>query len=111
MTNCRRVDITYHSFARRELWSRIFGKILINLCLALTILYIAFLLAEHGSYYDDVPGFCFFVSAVLQYSVLVYFLWMAVEAVLLYLKLVEVFHNEGRHFMLKASLLAWGELE
>ena len=51
------------------------------------------------------------MSAVLQYSVLVYFFWTAAEAVLLYLKLVEVFHNEGRHFLLKASLVAWGESE
>ena len=81
---------------------------LVHMCIALIALYIVFLVAQHGQYYDDIEGFCYFVSALLQYFLLIYLFWTVIEAFYLYRKLVMVFANEIRHFVFKAFLFAWG---
>ena len=78
------------------------------MCISLLGLYAFFLVAQQGAHYTTIPGFCFAVSAVLQYFMLVYFFWTAVEAVHLYLKLVKVFGSDVRHYILWASIVAWG---
>ena len=72
-------------------------------------LYIIFLIAGHAT---GVPALCGIVSALLQYFILVFFSWTAVESVWLYLKLVKVFesHSFTSKYMLKAGLPAWRKL-
>jgi hypothetical protein len=38
-------------------------------------------------------------------------MWMLMEGILLYLGLVKVFETYIPHFILKAAVLAWGELK
>ena len=87
------------------------GKMLINSCIALIGLYISFLFALHGEEYreDNVEGFCYVVSAVLQYFLLAYFLWTALEAFHICLKLVKVFGSDIRNYVRISSLIAWGK--
>ena len=56
-----------------------------------------------------VPPLCGISSALLQYFLLVFFAWTAVEAVWLYLKLVKIFglHTIEQRFFTVSSLLAW----
>lgn len=81
---------------------------LIHMCFSLLGLYATFLVSQQGASYSGILWFCFASSAVLQYFMLAYFLWTAVEAVHLYLKLVKVFGSDVRHYVLWASLVAWG---
>ena len=69
-------------------------------------LYFTFLI---GGFAVGIPPICGFMSALLQYFFLVFFSWMAVEAVWLYLKLVVVTGSQSltSKFMLKAGLSAW----
>ena len=78
------------------------------MCCALTLLYVAFLVAMHGQYYGNFVWFCYATSSVLHYSILVYFMWTVTEAIHLYLKLVKVFNSDISHFVLKASFINWG---
>ena len=58
-----------------------------------------------------IPILCAISSALLQYFLLVFFGWTAVEAVWLYLKLVKVFGIQSvtSKFILKAGIPTWGE--
>ncbi len=94
----------------RRLRSRPVGKLLIHMSTALIGLYVSFLLAMHGEQYDSIEGFCYFCSFVLQYFFLVFLLWTSIEAFHTYLQLVRVFGSDISRFVLKASLVAWGEL-
>ena len=70
--------------------------------------YIFFLIGGHAT---SIPILCAFVSALLHYFLLVFFGWTAVEASLLYLKLVKVFGVQSAmsKFVLKAGIPTWGE--
>ena len=69
-------------------------------------LYITFLIAGLAT---GVPVLCGIISALLQYFILVFFSWTAVESVWLYLKLVKVFGSPSftSKYMLKAGFPAW----
>ena len=61
----------------------------------------------------DVLPFCGISSALLQYFLLVFFAWTAVEAVWLYCKLIHkkfVQRRSERRFLAIACLLSWGKL-
>ncbi|XP_022103957.1 adhesion G-protein coupled receptor G2-like [Acanthaster planci] len=81
------------------------SRILICLCFSLLCLYLIFLVgieqtsSGHG---------CLVVAVLLHYFTLASLAWMAVEATNLYLYLVKVFNIQRRHFVLKASAVAWG---
>ena len=90
----------------RKLRTSDHGQLLINLCLALTGLYIAFIFAVHS---QSVPGLCALTAAVLQYFFLVTFMVMAAEAINLYMNLVIVLGKKIRHFVLKATISSWGK--
>ena len=49
------------------------------------------------------------MAFALQYLTLASLMWMGVEAVNLYQKLVRIFEGPVRHFVLKATVIAWGE--
>ena len=58
-----------------------------------------------------VPPLCGVVAALLQYFMLVFFGWTAVEAVFLYQKLVrKVLGQTSPRFVLKAAAIVWGKL-
>ena len=70
-------------------------------------LYVFFLISGHVT---PLPPLCGISSALLQYFLLVFFGWTAVEAVWLYLKLVKVFAIQSytAKFSLKAGIPTWG---
>ena len=70
-------------------------------------LYVFFLISGHVT---SLPPLCSISSTLLQYFLLVFFGWTAVEAVWLYLKLVKVFSIQSytAKFSLKAGIPTWG---
>ena len=86
------------------------GMMLINSCIALLGIYISFLLALHGDEYEDrgFEEFCYAISAVLQYFLLSYFLWTALEAFHICVKLVKVFGPDIQNYVFISSIIAWG---
>ncbi|XP_064387545.1 latrophilin-like protein 1 isoform X4 [Halichondria panicea] len=93
-------------FISKELLVDKQNQILINMSISLICLYFTFLI---GGFTVGVPPLCGVMSALLQYFFLVFFSWMAVEAVWLYIKLVMVMGSDSltSKFMLKAGLPAW----
>ena len=83
------------------------GQLLLNLCLALLGLYVAFIFSVHSS---GVVVLCTIVSVVLHYFMLVVFMVMAAEAVNLYMKLVVVLGHTISHYVFKATIICWGKL-
>ena len=72
-------------------------------------LYIFFLISGHVT---SLLPLCGISSALLQYFLLVFFGWTAVEAVWLYFKLVKVFGIQSyiANFTLKAGIPTWSKL-
>lgn len=99
------------AFSISKLRSKVPGKMLINSCTALIGIYISFLLAIHGDDYRerDIEDFCYVVSGVLQYFLLAYFLWTALEAFHICLKLVKVFGSDIRNYVSISFIIAWGK--
>ena len=85
------------------------GKLLLHICLALAGVYASFLLAMHGEYYQQILGFCYTVSGLLQYFLLVYLFWTAIESFHICLKLVKIFGTDISNFFWKAAVIAWGK--
>ena len=82
------------------------GQLLLNLCLALLGLYVAFIFSVHSS---DVVPLCTIVSVVLHYFMLVVFMVMAAEAIHLYMKLVVVLGRKISHYVIKATIVCWSK--
>ncbi|KAI8502490.1 hypothetical protein Bbelb_200780 [Branchiostoma belcheri] len=80
--------------------------VLINLCVALLAILITFLA---GIDQTDSPIGCTAVAALLHYFLLSALMWMAVEAVMIFLAAVMVFgHYVSESFIYKAVVVAWG---
>ncbi|CAH1277276.1 ADGRL3 [Branchiostoma lanceolatum] len=80
--------------------------VLINLCVALLAILIIFLA---GIDQTASPIGCTTVTALLHYFLLAALVWMAVEAVNIYLAAVMVFgHYVSESFIYKAAVTAWG---
>ena len=94
-------------FSFRKLRHSDHGQLLLNLCLALLGLYVAFIFSVHSS---AVVVLCTIVSVVLHYFMLVVFMVMAAEAVNLYMKLVVVLGHTISHYVFKATIICWGKL-
>ncbi len=71
-------------------------------------LYVFFML---GGQVTGIPVLCGLTAALLHYFLLVFFAWTAVEAVLLYIKLVKIIGTQSyeNHFVLKSGFPAWGK--
>jgi len=83
-------------------------RILLNLCLSLTILLIVLYIAEQ---FADTRLGCRVANVLRYYLVLVSLFWNGIEAHNMYRMLVKVFNTaEQSHFVLKAALVAWGLL-
>ncbi|XP_019613644.1 PREDICTED: adhesion G protein-coupled receptor L3-like [Branchiostoma belcheri] len=80
--------------------------VLINLCVALLAILITFLA---GIDQTASPVGCTAVAALLHYFLLAALMWMAVEAVMIFLAAVMVFgHYVSESFVYKAAVVAWG---
>ncbi|KAM6315316.1 adhesion G-protein coupled receptor G2 [Podargus strigoides] len=97
--------VTYIAFEkiRRDYPS----KILIQLCSALLLLNLVFLLDSWIALYDT-RGLCIAVAVFLHYFLLVSFTWMGLEAFHMYLALVKVFNTYIRKYILKFCIVGWG---
>ncbi|XP_072050197.1 uncharacterized protein [Amphiura filiformis] len=80
-------------------------RILLSLCFALIGLYIVFLAGIEGT--SSRIG-CIIVAILLHYFTLASLMWMAVEAVNMYMLFVQVLNAHIHRFLLKASIIAWG---
>ncbi|GFO14385.1 G-protein coupled receptor [Plakobranchus ocellatus] len=83
------------------------GKTLLNLCSALLLLNIMFLVGS-----VDVSGYsrsaCVAVAMLVHYALLASLMWMLVEAVDMYQALVTVFNKYQHLYLLKRCIAAWG---
>uniref|UniRef100_A0A2K5J2K8 Adhesion G protein-coupled receptor G2 n=1 Tax=Colobus angolensis palliatus TaxID=336983 RepID=A0A2K5J2K8_COLAP len=97
--------VTYVAFEkiRRDYPS----KILIQLCAALLLLNLVFLLDSWIALYK-MQGICISVAVFLHYFLLVSFTWMGLEAFHMYLALVKVFNTYIRKYILKFCIVGWG---
>ncbi|XP_054482334.1 adhesion G-protein coupled receptor G2-like [Anoplopoma fimbria] len=98
--------LTYLAFGK--LRKDIPSKILIQLCLALLMLNLVFLVDAWLALYPGAVGLCISTAWFLHYFLLVTFTWMGLEAVHMYLALVKVFNSHISRYMLKFSLVGWG---
>eukprot|EP00064_Thunnus_orientalis_P013892 superscaffoldBa00002328_g13933 len=98
--------LTYLAFGK--LRKDIPSKILIQLCLALLMLNLVFLVDAWLALYPDAVGLCISTAWFLHYFLLVSFTWMGLEAIHMYLALVKVFNSYISRYMLKFSLVGWG---
>ncbi|XP_071497049.1 uncharacterized protein [Diadema antillarum] len=81
-------------------------RILLHFCISLLALYLVFLFGiDHASHRDRA---CLAVGALLHYFLLSTMMWMAVEALNMYLMIIRVFDEEGPCFLTKATVAAWG---
>ncbi|XP_033116035.1 adhesion G-protein coupled receptor G4-like [Anneissia japonica] len=94
----------YYFFNRRLRVKR-HHKILINISISLTCLYLTFI----GSLFvNKIKWLCTLCAVLLHYFVLSSLLWMATEALGMYYNLIKVFNSHISHFLLKACLVSWG---
>jgi len=88
------------------------GKILLNLCISLLLMNLAFLLVVVQEYMDKhstvVVNMCTGVTVLTHYVVLTSLMWMLVEAINMYQLLITVFATSETKFMCKRMLAAWG---
>uniref|UniRef100_A0A8D2CT30 Adhesion G-protein coupled receptor G4 n=1 Tax=Sciurus vulgaris TaxID=55149 RepID=A0A8D2CT30_SCIVU len=83
------------------------SKILINLCTALLMLNLAFLVNSWLSSFQK-EGLCITAAVALHYFLLVSLTWMGLEAVHMYFALVKVFNIYIPYYILKFCLVGWG---
>ncbi|XP_061595565.1 adhesion G-protein coupled receptor G2 isoform X2 [Cololabis saira] len=98
--------LTYLAFGK--LRKDIPSKILIQLCLALLLLNLVFLVDAWLALYPEAVGLCISTAWFLHYFLLVSFTWMGLEGFHMYLALVKVFTSYVSRYMLKFSLVGWG---
>lgn len=89
-------------------WRRDFNnKIWLQLCIAVLLLVICFLIAVYVRF-DNYGFACMLVGVLMHYSVLASFCWMLVAAIISYRRLVMVFSRDASHKLLRASAFSWG---
>ncbi|XP_037125445.1 adhesion G-protein coupled receptor G2 [Syngnathus acus] len=98
--------LTYLAFGK--LRKDIPSKILIQLCVALLLLNLVFLVDAWLALYPDAAGLCISTAWFLHYFLLAAFTWMGLEGVHLYLGLVKVFNTHVPRYILWFSLAGWG---
>ncbi|XP_009975661.1 PREDICTED: probable G-protein coupled receptor 112, partial [Tauraco erythrolophus] len=83
------------------------SKILLNLCAALLMLNMVFLINSWLSSFNQ-PGLCITTAVLLHYFLLAAFTWMCLESIHLYLALVKVFNVYVPKYILKCCIAGWG---
>ncbi|XP_056135315.1 adhesion G-protein coupled receptor G6, partial [Lampris incognitus] len=74
---------------------------------ALFLLNSLFMLSQWGATLN-LEWVCVLIAAVIHYSLLCCFTWMALEALHLYFLLIKVFNTNYKRYLFKLSLLGWG---
>uniref|UniRef100_UPI0037E87F5B adhesion G-protein coupled receptor G2 n=1 Tax=Semicossyphus pulcher TaxID=241346 RepID=UPI0037E87F5B len=97
--------LTYLAF--EKLLRDIPAKILVQLCMSLLLLNLVFLLDGWLALYPAV-GLCISTAFFLHYFLLTSFTWAGLEALHMYLSVVQVFTPYLSRYMLKFSLMGWG---
>lgn len=92
----------------RKLLRDIPAKILVQLCMSLLFLNLVFLLDGWLALYPAI-GLCTSTAFFLHYFLLTSFTWAGLEALHMYLSIVQVFTPYLSRYMLKFSLMGWGE--
>ncbi|XP_051902717.1 adhesion G-protein coupled receptor G2, partial [Hippocampus zosterae] len=98
--------LTYLAFGK--LRKDIPSKILIQLCVALLLLNLVFLVDAWLALYPDAVGLCISTAWFLHYFLLAAFTWMGLEGVHMYLALVKVFNMHVPRYIVWFSLAGWG---
>nr|XP_025966707.1 adhesion G-protein coupled receptor G4 isoform X1 [Dromaius novaehollandiae] len=83
------------------------SKILLNLCAALLMVNLIFLVNSWLSSFNK-PGLCITVAVLLHYFLLAAFTWMCLESVHMYLALVKVFNVYIPKYIIKFCIAGWG---
>ncbi|XP_007954203.1 adhesion G-protein coupled receptor G4 [Orycteropus afer afer] len=83
------------------------SRILINLCTALLMLNLVFLINSWSASFQK-AGLCITAAVALHYFLLVSLTWMGLEAVHMYFALVKVFNIYIPNYILKFCLVGWG---
>lgn len=91
----------------RQLRSKLPQQVLIHLCLSLLLLNVSFLIGIERIHF---PTFCFAITTILHYAVLLTWAWMLTEAILLFRTLVLAKTGSGHEskFIWIASALCYG---
>ena len=92
----------------RTLRAEAHNRILINLCLSLTLLYITFIISTIDGVIK-IPPLCGTVGALLHYFFLSTFFLMAADAALIYKKLVWVFKPDIPSYVAISGAIAWSK--
>ena len=81
-------------------------KILINFCVALLLTYVVFCFGI-----DRVSNriLCIWVASLLQFLCLSSLAWIGIEAYLIYCKVTDVSYVANKYFVLKVTVVGWGE--
>ena len=90
---------------RRKLRCTLYNKLLVQLCLALTGLYITFIL---GTFSSSVPVLCGIISALAHYFFLATFFWMASIAIHIYRSIVQPFKLPFENHFEISGAICWG---
>ncbi|XP_075394598.1 adhesion G-protein coupled receptor G4 [Tenrec ecaudatus] len=83
------------------------SKILVNLCIALLMLNMVFLVNSWSASFQN-AGLCITAAVALHYFLLASLTWMGLEAVHMYFALVKVFNIYIPNYILKFCLIGWG---
>lgn len=91
----------------RSIRAKVISKFHVQLCLALLLLYLIFLI---GIDRIEVEGVCIAMSFLIQYIALVSVFWMGAEALLMMKTFIfDVFGNTSKRFIILISLFCWGK--
>jgi hypothetical protein len=88
----------------KALRTAIYNQLLVQLCLALTGLYSAFIL---GTFSSSVPVLCGIISALAHYFFLATFLWMASIAVHMFRSITQPFKGAIQSYQLLSTAICW----
>ncbi|CAI9743664.1 adhesion G-protein coupled receptor G6-like [Octopus vulgaris] len=103
---CLILTVIIHVYFK-TLWKVMASKILVNLCISLAATYLIFL-AGFKAYSTEITAVCKAAAALLHYFLLTSFIWMAVEALHIFLGVVVVFNIYQSSFIKKCSIFVWG---
>ena len=106
---CLLISLVIYLLFGRKLLKKIYHFVHFQLALSLCLLYLAFLFGVEPAYANVwlyIP--CKIVTVVVEYLLLVVFLWMLMEGLVILIMIMWPFHQFGwKHFVI-FSLLSWG---